>query len=158
MGDEIFLLKTYLMRPYPGSGITESESIYNYRHSRARRVIENAFGILCSQWRIFFTPIIAKEENVEHVVAACIVLHNYLTSSGNSDYCPSGYCDYETTSGEVVAGQWRRGSNSTSNGISALRGRRPRDDALYMRDCLKEYLNSEAGSLPWQLDYVRRTN
>ena len=85
-------------------------------------------------------------------------IHNYLTSSGNSDYCTSGYCDYENTSGEVVAGQWRRGSNSTSNDISALRGRRPRDDALYMRDCLKEYLNSEAGLLPWQLDYVRRTN
>ena len=30
VGDEIFPLKTYLMRPYPGSRLTETEAIYNY--------------------------------------------------------------------------------------------------------------------------------
>ena len=137
VGDEIFPLTTCLMRPYPSSGKTESESVSNYQHSRARRVIENAFGILCSSSRIFFTPIIAKEENEEHIEAACIVLHNYLTSNGHSAYRPTGYCDYKTTCGEVVAGLWLRGSISISNIIPALRGGRPRDDALYMRDCLK---------------------
>ena len=30
VGDEIFPLKTYLMRPYPGSRLTEAEATYNY--------------------------------------------------------------------------------------------------------------------------------
>ena len=49
VGDEIFPLKTYLMRPYPGLTSTEKKSVYNYRDSRTRRVIENSFGILVSR-------------------------------------------------------------------------------------------------------------
>ena len=46
VGDEIFALKPWLLQPYPGKNIKEEESIFNYRLSRARRVIENCFGIL----------------------------------------------------------------------------------------------------------------
>ena len=38
VGDEIFPLKTWLMRPYPGKQLQEDGVIYNYRHSCARRV------------------------------------------------------------------------------------------------------------------------
>ena len=55
VGDEAFSLKTYLMRPCPGSqskGVSE-KSIFNYRLSRARRVMENAFGILSQKFQIY---------------------------------------------------------------------------------------------------------
>ena len=96
IGDEIFPLKTYLMRPYAGSSsLDEKKSVYNYRHSRARRVIENAFGILLAHWRIYNTPIQAKPENLEKIVLATIALHNYLRQTDNTSYCPNGFIDCE---------------------------------------------------------------
>lgn len=49
VGDEAFPLKPYLLRPYPGRGLTPEQGVFNYRLSRARRLIENTFGILASQ-------------------------------------------------------------------------------------------------------------
>jgi len=48
MGDEAFLLKTCLLKPYSGSqskGDNE-KSVFNYMLFRSRRVVENSFGIL----------------------------------------------------------------------------------------------------------------
>ncbi|XP_018375723.1 PREDICTED: uncharacterized protein LOC108769313 [Trachymyrmex cornetzi] len=61
VGDEAFPLKSYLLRPYPGrGGLTPEQDIYNYRLSHARRIIENTFGIIASQWRVYRKPIIAS--------------------------------------------------------------------------------------------------
>ena len=63
LGDEIFPLKDWLMRSFPGTGAIEEEKIYNYRHSRACRCIGNAFGILSQLRRIFLKPIKASVKN-----------------------------------------------------------------------------------------------
>ena len=50
VGDEIFGLKPYLIRPYSGQRSARlPQDVFNYRLSRARRVIENAFGILVAR-------------------------------------------------------------------------------------------------------------
>lgn len=47
IGDKAFHLKTYPMRPYPKPQLCNlRKNKFNYRVSRARKVFDNAFGIL----------------------------------------------------------------------------------------------------------------
>ena len=73
VGDEIFPLKAWLRRPYPGN-LIDSQKVFNYRLSRSRRTIGNTFGILASRWRLFRRPI--KVENAQRYSLAAIGLHN----------------------------------------------------------------------------------
>ena len=70
VGDEAFPLKKYLLRPCPGVSARndESKQIYNYRLSRARRVVENAFGILTQKFRLFYGRIQLSPEYADKVV------------------------------------------------------------------------------------------
>ncbi|XP_018376368.1 PREDICTED: uncharacterized protein LOC108769724 [Trachymyrmex cornetzi] len=82
VGDEAFPLKSYLLRPFFGKdNLSAEQCIYNYRLSRARRVIENCFGILVSQWRIYRKSIISSVETTMKIVQATICLHNWLRKS-----------------------------------------------------------------------------
>ncbi|CAN7944916.1 unnamed protein product, partial [Ixodes hexagonus] len=76
VGDEDFPLSANLMKPYTGTKLDEEQIIFNY--SRARRVAENAFGILANRFRFLHTPIDAEPERVTSFVKAAFVLHNYL--------------------------------------------------------------------------------
>nr|XP_022921038.1 uncharacterized protein LOC111429373 [Onthophagus taurus] len=51
---------------------------YNKRLCRARRVVENAFGILAQKWRLFYRPLELKIETSIKIVKATCILHNYL--------------------------------------------------------------------------------
>ena len=49
IGDDAFPLRPWLMKPFPQRQMTTEERIYNYRLCRARRVVENAFGIMANR-------------------------------------------------------------------------------------------------------------
>ncbi|XP_044168370.1 protein ALP1-like [Acropora millepora] len=80
VGDDIFPSEPWLMKPFPGRNLEECHCVFNYRLSRARRCIENAFGILSAKWRIFYRPIKGNVDLVKVIVAATVCLHNYLVS------------------------------------------------------------------------------
>ena len=69
------------MRPYPRGSkqnrLAWPERIFNYRLSRARHISENDFGILVQRWRLFNRTALMPE-NVDLIVMACVVLHNFL--------------------------------------------------------------------------------
>lgn len=62
--------------------------------------------------------------------------------------------------GSITKGHWRELINNNSHfltQLSTVHGSRYREDAIAMRDALKECANSSETSLNWQVDYVRRT-
>jgi hypothetical protein len=49
IGNEEYLLKTYLFRSYTQNNLTPDKSAFNYRLSRAKRRVEHTFGTLCAK-------------------------------------------------------------------------------------------------------------
>ncbi|KAH0999353.1 hypothetical protein HUJ04_000375 [Dendroctonus ponderosae] len=61
--------------PYSGC-LSTKQRIFNYRLLRARRVVENAFGILSMRFRIFQKPIILKSSSGDMVIKTGCAFYN----------------------------------------------------------------------------------
>ena len=146
--------------PYPFTKLSIDKCIFNYRLSRARRVIENTYGIAASRFRVFHRPIIASVDKVKEIPKAVVALQNFLMTENelkNQNYCPQNYIYVDGPNG-LQLGEWRfenqniQGilpiNNNTSNNYS--------EDARMVRDSYKEYFNNE-GAVDWQWDRVNRT-
>ena len=119
VGDDAFALKPYFMKPYPQQGLSIEKRVYNYRHSRARRISENLFGIVVNRWRFLRTTLQLPPETVESLIKAAFVLHNFLRKGASrNDYCPPGLCDAEDSSGNLIPGQWRQDNSAILTSLS----------------------------------------
>ena len=102
---------TVLQKPYSQIGLTREKCIYNYRLSRARRIVENAFGILTDRFRVFMTPIGLTPEKAEKIVLASCTLHNFLRSRSEAStmYTPPGSIDTEDPiTHQWIPDEWRK--------------------------------------------------
>lgn len=153
--DEAFQLTDYLLRPYPGKGgLNDERNIYNYRLSRARRTIENTFGILVSQWRILKRPITCGMEKTISIVTAVVCLHNWIRRRdiGENEYVTSTLIDQEDDNG-FVPGSWRdRMDNSALVNITQCGSNNSSRRAMQIREEFCKYFNSE-GAIPWQFNH-----
>ncbi|XP_067139028.1 uncharacterized protein [Centruroides vittatus] len=96
VADEAFPLRRNIMRPYPRkSHFYHTERIFNYRLSRARRVVENAFEILSSRFRIFLRALNFDENiTLPKIVAASLVLHNFFINRKQHYILSDRFCGY----------------------------------------------------------------
>lgn len=138
VADEAFPLSQNVMRPFPGKDLDEARRIYNYRLSRARRVVENSFGILASKWEVYQRRIKLQPQNVDKVIKATCVLHNYIiktTDPSNQHQAP-----------ECLA------ESSSSGAVQNLQqcGNHPSKEAFLIREAYKDYFMSTTGAVPWQ--------
>ncbi|KAG0710409.1 putative nuclease HARBI1 [Chionoecetes opilio] len=80
VGDNAFALRTYMMKPYSNKEMTRKQRIFNYRLSRARRVVENAFGILANRFQVLLSTMLHEADTVRLLVKTCVILHNLMRS------------------------------------------------------------------------------
>lgn len=87
LGDDAFSLTDYMMKPYSKNHSSQDRSkrIFNYRHCRARRTTENAFGILTQRFRIFFSPIAVHPNVVDNLIMSACIIHNLMGAGGGME-------------------------------------------------------------------------
>ena len=77
IGDSAYPLQAWLMKPFShGTGLTPQQNTFNYRISRARIVVENAYGRLKSRWRRLMKRNDKSIENIPNIITAACILHN----------------------------------------------------------------------------------
>uniref|UniRef100_A0A3B3SIP3 Zgc:194221 n=1 Tax=Paramormyrops kingsleyae TaxID=1676925 RepID=A0A3B3SIP3_9TELE len=130
VADEAFPLRRDLMRPYPGANLCSRHRVFNYR-----LIVENAFGILAAQWRIYRRVIGISPANVDICVKATCVLHNFLRRTASTRVMPmESPGDGEAKGLQEVT---RVGSNNSSQ------------EAIRVRETFALYFSAE-GAVPWQ--------
>ncbi|XP_068129725.1 uncharacterized protein [Hyperolius riggenbachi] len=95
IGDEAFGLSQHLMPPFSSRYLSvdrRNRTMFNFRLSRARQVVECAFGVLANKWRVLHSSINLSVPNAISVVKATCVLHNFVldlegVSPDGSDSC-----------------------------------------------------------------------
>lgn len=147
VSDSAFALEKNVMKPFPQKNLNKERRIFNYRLSRARRIVENVFGILSARFRIFQKPILINVENIDWVVLATCVLHNFLRKS-SKNYISNNCVDAEDIINDTFQdGAWRQQNNMlqlTQNSQNRLT-----DDGKNVRNIFLNYFNNE-GSVPFQ--------
>jgi len=136
------------MKPNNKREVYENK-IFNYRLSRARRTVENAFGILASRFRIFRKAIDLSVEKVELITLTACALHNFIKYE---DEVWEEF-NYEVMDANLFQGTFvdmtvNVEDDSLAHEISA---------AAEIRKVFTNYFNNE-GAVPWQHTSVAQFN
>lgn len=153
VADDAFAMRPNIMKPYAQRGLTMLQRVYNYRLSRARRIIENVFGIMSARFRVLRKPIHLQPDKAKQVTLACCVLHNYLMTTNVTQYAPSSSFDQYDAEGNVTsAGEWRTDQpDSTLFPLEALQ--KCTDDAKEIQKEFAAYFVDE-GEVDWQYRHL----
>ncbi|XP_068092012.1 putative nuclease HARBI1 [Hyperolius riggenbachi] len=154
VADEAFALQEHVIKPFPQRDLNMSKKKYNYRLSRARRIVENAFGILANRFRVLHTAINLRIDKIDLVVYACCMLHNFLRRRHGLHYMPTNSVDHEDLQlGTIIPGEWR----TQQAPLTELEPSAPRNASFSAKDNREQYMHyfNGEGAVPWQNRMVR---
>ena len=133
LGDSAFPFSTWLMKPYSNAVLTSQQRYFNYRLSRARMVVECAFGQLKGRWRILGRKNESHQDTIKTMSLACIVLHNLCI-----DVSDQGRLAWDVTYDPVT--NKKRPREVIQDMLHMTRCKKVADNsrnAAIIRDCLK---------------------
>lgn len=148
VGDDAFALRTFMMKPFGSRDLTHPHKVFNYRLSRARRIVENAFGILAQRFQCLLTTMRQTPKHVTAIVLACCCLHNLLLNDNPN--LTRGMVDEEDDDHEIIPGTWREegclGDGTKDQNAPNTSSKQGKDVRSYLCD----YYNSPLGAVEWQ--------
>lgn len=109
LGDAAYPLLPWLMKPYPeNQQTTPAQTTFNNRLSKARMAVERAFGLLKGRWRCLMKRCDCRIDNINTIISACCVLHNFCQVNGE---------EYEDTAAEEdnVTSEWNPLNSTTKS-------------------------------------------
>lgn len=153
-GGNNYPLKENFLTPYAKASLSDKDEklryerrIFNYRLSRASRVVDNAFGVLAFRWqrlqkRLSVSP--QSPADVVTLVQACICLHNFLMKTRTSNNNGMGTFGDSFGPNDRLSkpGRWRRDDSPFTDTCTRGNGNAT-PAAREHRDMLSKYLSYE---------------
>ncbi len=146
IGDDIYLLKSYLMKPFPGRGLSKEQRIFNGRLSASRRCSENLFDQMMNKWRLMRVGVIVSRVDTCRYYRAIAVLHNYCRLKKGILYCVNAETVYNNGHLVVLSDT---GTLQLFDNLRKVTANNATQSAINQRKLLCDYLNG-VGSIPWQ--------
>lgn len=131
--------------------MTLKQKKINYRLSRARRIVENAFGILAAKFRVFEKPMPYSPKKVVSIVKASCALHNWLRQTQLQNKKLEYTVDRENVdAGIFISGNWREEPEPQGLGpLPTCLSNRSSQRCTDLRERYADYFVGD-GSVPWQ--------
>ncbi|KAJ8273413.1 hypothetical protein GJAV_G00101350 [Gymnothorax javanicus] len=150
VGDDAYPLRPDLMTPYPHRQMDHRQSVLNCHLLRARRVAENAFGILSNRLRVLRTTVCLEPQKVVKIAMAALCIHNFLCERRSEAYAPPDFADWENPDHSIVEGAWKREGLGALQPVEHRKEFNATAEAEQQRNLLCDYFLSSAGAVSWQ--------
>ena len=151
VADDAFPLKENIMKPFSYKDMKHERRIFNYRLSRARRCVENAFGILANRYRLFLGKILLQPDIAEKAVLACCALHNMLAKEVNSS-AEQMTDSRDPSTHQPLPGEWK--DDPILNQAAPPTGTNVTKRGKDQREYLTQYFSSDIGRVAWQDEMI----
>ncbi|XP_046685699.1 putative nuclease HARBI1 [Homalodisca vitripennis] len=151
IADDAFPLTEVIMKPFSYRVANKPRKVYNYRLSRARRMVESVFGILAERFQVLQKPITFIDlKKVNSVVVACCYLHNYLRRTIPQRYSPKDWLDLD----DDEVGVSKPGPRTSDHmALQVRQTDRPMASAKEVRNKFVHYFSNK-GKVEWQDRYI----